>query len=84
VPAATVGDPYSVDPTRVTGTALEGVTCDFCHKIWAVRLHPKSGLPFENMPGILSVEFWRPPKGHHSRAREPRRRVDQEGDACPS
>jgi hypothetical protein len=64
VPAAAVNDPYGVDPTRVTGTALEGVTCDFCHKIWAVRLDPKTGLPFENMPGVLSFEFRRPPRGH--------------------
>jgi hypothetical protein len=64
VPAAAVNDPYGVDPTRVAGTALEGVTCDVCHKIWAVRLDPKTGLPFENMPGVLSFEFRRPPKGH--------------------
>jgi hypothetical protein len=64
VPAAAVNDPYGADPSRVAGTALEGVTCDFCHKIWAVRLDPKTGLPFENMPGVLSFEFRRPPKGH--------------------
>jgi mono/diheme cytochrome c family protein len=64
VPAAAVHDPYGIDPARIAGTALEGVTCDFCHKIWAVRLDPTTGLPFENMPGVLSFEFRRPPKGH--------------------
>jgi len=62
--AAAAGDPYGVDPVRLAGTALEGVTCDFCHKIWAVRLDPRTGLPFENMPGVLSFELRRPPQGH--------------------
>lgn len=63
-PAASVNNPYSVDPTTVDGVAGEGVPCDFCHKVWDVRLNPASGLPYPNMPGVLSYQFRRPPEGH--------------------
>ena len=63
-PIASVNAPYGIDPTKVTGVAEEGVTCDFCHKIWDVRLDPVSGLPLANMPGVLSYTFLRPPEGH--------------------
>jgi hypothetical protein len=63
-PAASVNDPYGVDPTDLTGVGAEGVACDFCHKVWDVRLDPETGLPYANMPGVLSFEFRRPPEGH--------------------
>ena len=63
-PAASVNDPYGVDPTRVSGVPAEGVPCDFCHKVWEARLDPVSGLPYANMPGVLSYDFRRPPEGH--------------------
>jgi hypothetical protein len=63
-PAASVNDPYGVDPTRLEGVPAEGVPCDFCHKIWDVRLNPDTGMPYPNMPGVLSYEFRRPPEGH--------------------
>jgi len=63
-PAAAIDSPYSVDPTTVSGVAAEGIPCDFCHKVWDVRLDPASGLPQDNMPGVLSYEFRRPPEGH--------------------
>lgn len=63
-PAASIDDPYSIDPSTVTGVPAEGVPCDFCHKIWEVHLDPASGLPAPNMPGVLSFEFRRPPEGH--------------------
>jgi hypothetical protein len=63
-PAASVNDPYGVNPTEVTGVAAEGVPCDFCHKVWDVRLDPVTQLPYLNMPGVLSYEFRRPPEGH--------------------
>lgn len=62
-PAASVNNPYGVDPTTVNGVPAEGVPCDFCHKIWDVRLD-ESGIPYANMPGVLSYEFRRPPEGH--------------------
>lgn len=64
VPAAAVASPHDVDPTKISGVAAEGVTCDFCHKVWDVRLNPATGLPFDNMPGVLSYEFRRPMEGN--------------------
>jgi hypothetical protein len=63
-PAAAIDAPYNTDPTTVSGVGAEGVACDFCHKIWNVSLDPLSGLPYPNMPGVLSFEFRRPTKGH--------------------
>jgi hypothetical protein len=63
-PLAAVDDAYGVDPTHLSGVETEGISCDFCHKVWDVRLDPDSGLPFPNMPGVLSLEFRRPPEGH--------------------
>ena len=56
--------PYDVDPTAVTGVGAEGVACDYCHKIWDVRLDARTGAPLENLPGVLSFELRRPPEGH--------------------
>ena len=63
-PAAAVNDPYGIDPTTLSGRTADGMPCDFCHKIWDVRLDPDTGLPFPNVPGVLSFEFRRPPEGH--------------------
>jgi len=60
LPAAAIGRPYGVDPNRVTGVDAQGSHCDFCHKIAAVKLNPITALPYENMPGILSIELMRP------------------------
>ncbi len=60
LPAAAVNSPYGTDPTHVTGVGAEGINCDFCHKIWDVRLDPITGLPFKNRPGVMSFEFRRP------------------------
>jgi hypothetical protein len=62
-PAAAVNDPYSTDPTSLSGVDAEGVPCDFCHKVWDVSLGA-DGLPLVNMPGVLSFSFLRPPDGH--------------------
>lgn len=62
-PAAAIDLPYGTDPTTVTGVASEGVPCDFCHKIWDVTLNQATGTPFENMPGVVSYTFRRPPEG---------------------
>jgi hypothetical protein len=63
-PAAAINNAYGTDPRQVSGVGAEGTACDFCHKVWDVRLDPVSGLPFSNMPGVLSFEFRRPPEGH--------------------
>ena len=62
--AAAVNNPYGIDPALVSGVGLEGINCDFCHKIWDVNLNPETGLPFPNNPGVLSLEFLRPLPGH--------------------
>ncbi len=64
LPVAATNAPYDTDPTGVSGVGAEGVNCDFCHKIWNVRLDPVTGLPFPNRPGALSYEFRRPFEGH--------------------
>jgi hypothetical protein len=63
-PMASIDDPYGVDPTRVTGVAAEGIGCDFCHKVWDVKVDEATGLPDPNRPGVLSFEFRRPPESH--------------------
>lgn len=50
----------AVPSVNYKGTAAEGVSCEFCHKITNVLLNPKTGLPYENMPGIMSYELVRP------------------------
>jgi hypothetical protein len=64
IPAAAINAPYNIDPVSVQGVETEGVTCDFCHKIWDVHLDPVTGLPFPDRPGVLSYEFRRPFKRH--------------------
>lgn len=64
LPAAAIDDPYGVDPSSVEGIAAEGVPCDFCHKVWDVRINPATGLPNPNAPGVLSFRFLRP-SGEH-------------------
>jgi uncharacterized protein (TIGR03437 family) len=63
-PAAAVHGPYDTDPNAVQGVGKEGVACDLCHKAWAVKLDPSTGLPYPNTPGVLSFEFRRPSAGH--------------------
>jgi len=60
VPAAAVDDPYGIDPRHVTGVNALGVHCDYCHKVAAVKLDPATGLPYPNMPGVLSQDVRRP------------------------
>jgi len=60
LPAAAVNAPYGTDPEAATGAGAEGITCDFCHKIWKVRLDPATAKPYDNMPGVLSYQFRRP------------------------
>ena len=50
----------NVFPVSLTGNAAEGITCEFCHKVGAVILNPKTGLPHAAMPGILSMKLFRP------------------------
>lgn len=60
LPTAATEQPYGVDPNQVSGVDTQGSHCDFCHKIAAVKLDSSTGLPYENMPGVLSIELMRP------------------------
>ncbi len=52
---------YSAVPSKnLKGDAAEGISCEFCHKIVNVIIDPKTGMPFPDMPGILSLELVRP------------------------
>jgi hypothetical protein len=64
LPVSAMDAPYNTDPFSVQGVEAEGVSCDFCHKIWDVNLDPVTGLPFPDRPGVLSYEFRRPFEGH--------------------
>lgn len=64
VPVAAANRPFNINPDSLQGVEAEGVNCDFCHKIWDVRLDPDTGLPFPDKPGVLSYEFRRPFEGH--------------------
>ncbi|MBI1279393.1 MAG: hypothetical protein GC179_14790 [Anaerolineaceae bacterium] len=52
---------YSAIPSKnLKGDAAEGISCEFCHKTVNVIIDPKTGMPFPDMPGILSMELRRP------------------------
>jgi len=59
-PGPAIEAPYGIDPNTVSGTDAYGIHCDFCHKIADVRLNPETGLPYPNMPGVLSMDIRRP------------------------
>jgi hypothetical protein len=59
-PGAAVNTPYGTDPNTLAGADRFGVHCDFCHKVADVTLNPADGLPFPNMPGVLSMDIRRP------------------------
>ena len=62
-PGAAVDAPFSTDMNALTPPESDGVFCDFCHKIARVYLDPVTGLPYPNMPGVLSYQMRRPPEG---------------------
>jgi len=64
LPVASVNEPFTTDPTQATGVELEGVNCDFCHKIWSVEVDAETLMPLANRTGVLSYEFRRPPEEH--------------------
>ncbi|MDP2899248.1 MAG: carboxypeptidase-like regulatory domain-containing protein [bacterium] len=61
--AAKPGQAYAVHADKISGIATEGVFCEFCHKIGDVTLDPATDLPYDNMPGVLSMRLHRPEKG---------------------
>ncbi len=64
-PGAAVHQPFATYMNQLSGVELEGVLCDFCHKIADVYIERGTGLPYSNMPGIQSYRLNRPPAGTH-------------------
>jgi hypothetical protein len=64
-PGAAVNEPFTTDMNELTGVETEGVFCDFCHKASDVYLNPATGLPYNNMPGVQSLQLNRPPSDTH-------------------
>jgi hypothetical protein len=60
IPGLAIDSPYGIDPNSATGVDIFGIHCDFCHKIADVNLNPDNGLPYSNMPGVLSMDIRRP------------------------
>jgi len=52
-------------PLSLKGDAAEGISCEFCHKIGSVTLNRKTGLPYDDSPGILSLRLFRPTDATH-------------------
>lgn len=53
--------PFTTNINELKGVNREfGVHCDFCHKVAGVYLNPANGLPYNNVPGVLSMDVRRP------------------------
>ena len=64
-PGAAANEPFTADMNELEGVETEGVFCDFCHKIGYAYLDPTTGLPYPNVPGVMSVRLYRPPPDTH-------------------
>ncbi len=60
LPGAALDEPYGTDPTSISGVNTFGIHCDYCHKVADVKLDIATGLPYPNMPGVLSQDIRRP------------------------
>lgn len=59
-PGAAANRPFTADMNELTEANTFGVHCDFCHKVARVYLDPATGLPYDNVPGVLSTDLRRP------------------------
>jgi len=59
-PGAAIDAPFTCDMNQMSGADLFGVHCDFCHKVADVYLNPATGLPYNNAPGVISMDVRRP------------------------
>jgi len=62
-PGAAANKPFTADMNQLTAIETNGVFCDFCHKVGGVYLDPATGLPYPNVPGVMSMDLRRPPEG---------------------
>jgi hypothetical protein len=59
-PGAALDTPFTTNMNTLVGANSFGVHCDLCHKTADVYLNRATGLPYENMPGVLSMDVRRP------------------------
>ena len=59
-PLAVTGEIIEVDMNTISQLALEGINCDFCHKILDVDISKNTNRPYTDRPGLLSYDFVRP------------------------
>jgi hypothetical protein len=64
-PGAAAKKPFASDMNELVGVEIEGVLCDFCHKVSDVYLDPATDHPYPNMPGVQSLQLNRPPSDTH-------------------
>lgn len=62
-PGAAANKPFTADMNQLSEVETNGVFCDFCHKAGGVYLDPTTGLPYPNVPGVMSMDLRRPPEG---------------------
>lgn len=62
-PGAAANKPFTADMNQLSTVETNGVFCDFCHKTGGVYLDPATGLPYPNVPGVMSMDLRRPPGG---------------------
>jgi hypothetical protein len=60
VPGAAINAPNNTDVNKTPANVVQSTQCDFCHKTIDVKVNPVSGLPQENMAGVLSMNLTRP------------------------
>jgi hypothetical protein len=63
--AATDDEAFTADMNELYGVEREGVFCDFCHKVADAYLNSATGLPYDNAPGVTSMQLNRPPSDTH-------------------
>ena len=62
-PGVAVDAPLTTDLNQIRSIVTAGIQCDFCHKISGLYINPATNQPYKNMPGVMSIQFLRPPEG---------------------
>ncbi|MDO8578950.1 MAG: hypothetical protein Q7R50_07220 [Dehalococcoidales bacterium] len=60
MPGEAINHPNDTDVNAKPANILQSTQCDFCHKTIDVVVNPKTGVPEDNMAGVLSMKFLRP------------------------